>query len=96
MVRLANPDKHDADNPEWMENEFMRSVRFDELTMQLQSKLKWGPLMVAKKESRSKEKLTVRLSPEALRPFIATGPGWYNRVDIALKEWLKTNDPSKL
>lgn len=39
----------------------------------------------------TKERITIRLSPDVLRAFRATGAGWQTRVDAALKDWLKTH-----
>lgn len=36
----------------------------------------------------------IRLSPEVLEAFKATGEGWQTRVDAALKEWLKDHSPA--
>jgi len=40
----------------------------------------------------TKERITIRLSPEVVRRFRATGDGWQARVDAALKDWLKSNE----
>ena len=39
----------------------------------------------------TKERITIRLSPEVVQSFRATGDGWQTRVDAALKDWLKTH-----
>ena len=38
--------------------------------------------------------INIRLSPEVLNAFKATGDGWQTRVDGALKEWLSTHTPA--
>ena len=38
-----------------------------------------------------KERITIRLSPEVVQGFRATGDGWQTRVDAALKDWLKSH-----
>ncbi len=43
----------------------------------------------------TKERITIRLSPEVVQPFRATGEGWQTRVDAALKDWLKSHKPAK-
>jgi uncharacterized protein (DUF4415 family) len=37
--------------------------------------------------------INIRLSPEVLEAFKATGDGWQTKVDGALKEWLKSHSP---
>jgi uncharacterized protein (DUF4415 family) len=39
----------------------------------------------------TKERITIRLSPEVVQRFKATGAGWQTRVDAALQEWLKSH-----
>jgi uncharacterized protein (DUF4415 family) len=42
----------------------------------------------------TKERITIRLSPDVLERFRATGPGWQTRVDAALKDWLESHEPA--
>ncbi|WP_447921614.1 BrnA antitoxin family protein [Achromobacter aegrifaciens] len=41
----------------------------------------------------TKERITIRLSPDVLEQFRATGAGWQTKVDAALRDWLKTHAP---
>ncbi len=43
----------------------------------------------------TKERVTIRLSPEVVERFKATGAGWQTRVDAALQDWLKSHQPAK-
>lgn len=43
-----------------------------------------------------RERITIRLSPEVLQPFRASGPGWQTRMNAALADWLKTHTPAEL
>lgn len=43
-----------------------------------------------------RERITIRLSPEVLQRFRASGPGWQTRMNAALADWLKTHTPSEL
>lgn len=43
----------------------------------------------------TKERVTIRLSPDVVQRFRATGDGWQTRVDAALQEWLVTHRPVK-
>lgn len=44
----------------------------------------------------TKERITIRLSPEVVQRFRDTGDGWQTRVDSALKDWLKSHKPASL
>ena len=37
----------------------------------------------------TKERITIRLSPEVVARFRATGEGWQARMDAALQDWLR-------
>ena len=41
----------------------------------------------------TKEHITIRLSPDVLQAFRASGQGWQTRIDGALREWLETHSP---
>lgn len=62
------------------------------LPSSLQAKLRTrGP-----QKAPTKERITIRLSPEVVQPFRETGTGWQSRLDAALKDWLKSHKPAKL
>ena len=42
----------------------------------------------------TKQATTIRLSPEVMSAFKATGAGWQTRIDDALKDWLSTHSPA--
>ena len=41
------------------------------------------------KAAITKERITIRLSPDVLDAFRATGAGWQTRMDAALREWIE-------
>ncbi len=86
MNKKLKPELIDEDNPEWTDDMFKHSVRFDSLPEALQSKLRGRP-----KAAVTKERITIRLSPDVLERFRASGDGWQTRVDAALKDWLNTH-----
>jgi uncharacterized protein (DUF4415 family) len=45
------------------------------------------------KAAITKERITIRLSPDVVGAYRSTGRGWQTRVDAALREWLKTHLP---
>ncbi len=42
----------------------------------------------------TKQATTIRLSPDVMAAFKATGAGWQTRIDAALKDWLRTHSPA--
>ena len=58
--------------------------------MELKNKRRVGrPVLESTKVST-----TIRLSPEVLENFKAAGDGWQTRIDLALKDWIKNNNPN--
>lgn len=91
MSKKPNPEFIDDENPEWTDDMFEHAVRFNQLPADLQTKLKRitrGP-----QKTPVKERITIRLSPDVVTRFRATGDGWQTRLDAALKDWLKTHTP---
>ena len=84
MSKRPNPEPIDDENPEWTEEDFARAVPFSALPESLQAKLRGRP-----KAAAPKERITIRLSPEVVQTFRATGAGWQSRIDAALRDWLK-------
>ena len=41
------------------------------------------------KAEMTKERITIRLSPDVLSAFRASGSGWQTRMDAALRDWLR-------
>ncbi|MCK6413154.1 MAG: BrnA antitoxin family protein [Azonexus sp.] len=89
MSKKPDPELIDEENPEWTDEMFRESVRFDALPESLQTKLRGRP-----KATITKERITIRLSKEVVEQFRASGEGWQTRVDAALKDWLKTHSPA--
>ncbi|BDB29285.1 BrnA antitoxin family protein (plasmid) [Cupriavidus sp. P-10] len=40
--------------------------------------------------------LSLRIQPEILAAFQASGPGWQQRINAALAHWLRTHAPAEL
>lgn len=43
----------------------------------------------------TKERITIRLSPDVLAAFRAGGAGWQTRMDAALREWIGKRSPAR-
>ena len=77
----------DSENPEWTREEFARAVTFDKLPTSLRQKIasrRRGPQKVP-----TKVPVSIRLSPEVVAAFRASGAGWQSRVDDILREHIK-------
>ena len=90
-TKRPNPELIDDENPEWTDEDFARAKRFADLPKTLQAKLRGRP-----KAAVTKERITIRLSPDVVETFRATGDGWQTRMDIALRDWLQTHSPAHL
>ncbi|SOB76147.1 BrnA antitoxin of type II toxin-antitoxin system [Marinobacter sp. LV10R510-11A] len=44
----------------------------------------------------TKERITIRLSPEVVEQFRATGSGWQGRMDRALQDYLRNHSQSDI
>jgi uncharacterized protein (DUF4415 family) len=84
----VNPELIDAENPEWTKEDFKKAVPFSGLPVDLRqaitSSRKRGP-----QKSPTKERITIRLSPQVVTRFRAMGKGWQGKIDEALQDWLK-------
>jgi uncharacterized protein (DUF4415 family) len=81
--KLPDPEKIDADNPEWSKEDFQRSMPLSALPKAMQkaiSSRKRGP-----QKRPTKQLVSLRISREVLEHFKAGGPGWQRRIDETLK-----------
>jgi uncharacterized protein (DUF4415 family) len=89
-MKKPNPELIDSDNPEWDESDFARArPAADVLPAALHEAM--GIRRRGPQKMPVKKMITIRLSPEVVDGFRATGPGWQARVDAVLKHWLKTH-----
>jgi len=89
MSKRINPERIDKENPEWTDEDLKRAKSFAGLPESLQAKLRGRPPAAV-----TKERITIRLSREVVEQFRASGDGWQTRMDVALKDWLKTHSPA--
>jgi uncharacterized protein (DUF4415 family) len=77
----------DCENPEWTREMFANAMTFDQLPARLREKLsnrKRGPQKAPKKVP-----VSIRLSPDVVASFRASGAGWQSRVDDILRAHIK-------
>ncbi len=46
--------------------------------------------------TQKKTSVSMSISPTVKSAFEGTGKGWQTRMNLALEDWLKTNDPASL
>ena len=73
----------DKSNPEWTDEDFKKSKPASELPPEI---LAAFPRTRGPQKQPKKIPVSIRLSPEVLEHFRATGPGWQSRIDAVLKK----------
>ncbi|MGU3493298.1 BrnA antitoxin family protein [Xanthobacteraceae bacterium A53D] len=74
----------DPDNPPLTQADFSRMRPSAEVAPDFVAKV--GRAARGKQKAPTKEKVAIRLSPDVLRHFRATGRGWQTRIDEALRK----------
>ena len=85
----SKPVVFDDDNPEWTEKDFERAkpayeVLPPHLLAAFPKTQQRGP-----QKAPTKVAVSLRLSPEVVEHYKASGPGWQTRIDEALKDIVK-------
>jgi len=83
----SKPVVFDDDNPEWTEEDFARARPANEvLPPEIVSALVRKPgRPVGYRKEGAKRSLTLRLDPDVIDGWRATGPGWQARINDALR-----------
>jgi uncharacterized protein (DUF4415 family) len=91
MPRKQKEPVFDDDNPEWTDEDFAMATRFEggikakDLTPEILARVAHrGP-----QKAQTKVAVSIRLSPDVLSHFKASGPGWQSRIDEALRKAAK-------
>ncbi|AUL16116.1 BrnA antitoxin family protein [Bordetella parapertussis] len=91
-MKKPDPEKIDRDNPEWTDAEFRRAKPAAEVLPESVHAM-LGIRRRGPQKTPTKQVVTIRLSPDVVEAFKASGTGWQTRVDAALRDWLKTHQP---
>ncbi|MBF0189774.1 MAG: BrnA antitoxin family protein [Magnetococcales bacterium] len=95
MHNTPDPEKIDAENPEWSNATFHHAKPAQEVLRALFPPNVVDDLLPPKRgrpcKDHPKQAINIRLSPEVITSFRATGKGWQTRIDNALREWLATH-----
>ena len=100
MSKKPDPERIDNENPEWSAANFAAAQPASALlpglfgAEQAASMLK--PRRGRPPVAVRKEHVNLRLDPEVLEAFRASGPGWQTRLNAALADWLRSHSPAEI
>ena len=80
------------ENPEWTRADFAKAAKFPAGVRLKDIKSNQLASMVGKRgpqKTPTKIPVSIRLSPEVVKHFKSTGPGWQSRIDTALRRMIK-------
>jgi len=80
------------ENPEWTRADFAKAAKFPAGVRLKDIKPNQLASMVGKRgpqKTPTKIPVSIRLSPEVVKHFKSTGPGWQSRIDTALRRLIK-------
>lgn len=86
-LRIQKGIAEDPDNPEWTEEDFKNARPFAEVFPDLAESIRRArgrPAVVA-----PKRQISLRLDPDVIDAFKATGKGWQSRINEALRKAAK-------
>jgi uncharacterized protein (DUF4415 family) len=87
----------DNDNPAWTSDDFAKARPAHEVLPDLFSKKRSESLLSRgrPKSDVTKVRVGIRLSPEVLNHFKASGDGWQTRIDAALRQYISDHPESR-
>ena len=93
-MSARNPDTEPPDdtNPEWQDKDFAAARPAGEVLPGLFGKPQADAMLRPRRgrppATHRKEQVSLRLDPDVIEAFRATGPGWQTRMNQALRDWL--------
>ena len=76
-----------SDNPEWTKEDFAKAKRFDEVFPDLARTIRRR----GKQKAPTERAVSVRLDPDVLEAYKATGAKWQSRINNDLRKAMKLN-----
>ena len=73
-----------SDNPEWTEEDFRKARPFAEVFPELAESIRRARGRPV--SERPKQQISLRLDPDVIDAFKATGKGWQGRINAILRE----------
>jgi uncharacterized protein (DUF4415 family) len=100
MSKKSDPERIDSENPEWSAADFASARPASEGLPSLfgaeQAAAMLKPRRGRPPATVRKEHVNLRLDPEVLEAFRASGPGWQTRLNAALADWLRSHSPAEM
>jgi uncharacterized protein (DUF4415 family) len=94
MRPKPDPELIDDENPEWTDEDFARAVPFSALPPGLQQTLTSAPHHISARDQS--DLVPVLLREEVVEAFRSSGPGWEERINGILGDWLADHSPDDL
>jgi uncharacterized protein (DUF4415 family) len=98
VERRKHAPSIDDENPEWTAEDFARARPAAEVLPKLVGKAVAAEMLRPKRgrpvSANPKAHVNLRLDPDVVAAFRATGRGWQTRLNAALKDWLKDHSPA--
>jgi uncharacterized protein (DUF4415 family) len=89
MKRKPNPGKVDRENPEWTKETFARARKARDVLPEIFRAATAAKMLKARgrpKSGKARTSISLRLPPETLVRWKATGPGWQTWMAKALSK----------
>ena len=93
MSKKRNAELIDEANPEWTAKQIAKARPASEVLPQIFGALVAQEILKPRGRPRAihpKERINIRLSHEVVTHFKSSGDGWQTRIDLALKDWVRT------
>ncbi|AJP57978.1 hypothetical protein UC34_15370 [Pandoraea vervacti] len=90
-AKLKKQSRQDLDNPEWTKKGFAKAKPASEVLPGIVGEEASEKLLRPRgrpKADQTKERINIRLSPEVVEYFKASGRGWQTRIDVALQQFI--------
>lgn len=89
LAELPDPDLTDADNPEWTDEDFARATGPESLSdVELAAFPNTLKRLGRPPSPAPKQAVKLRLDPDVLERWRASGPGWQTRMNDTLRRAL--------
>ncbi|WP_374626424.1 BrnA antitoxin family protein [Pandoraea sp.] len=90
-AKVKRQMRQDPQNPEWTKKDFAKARPASEVLPGLVGEEAAEKLLKPRgrpKAEVAKERIDIRLSPEVVEYFKASGSGWQTRIDAALRQFI--------